>query len=370
MKTINTIDETILHFFDKNATIIFIVCDKEGTVIKTNRYTSNTLGSEIIGRKAKDLFVDFFSAFSLEEFTKNPDTMYLLNITTSSGLPQTFYFKFIKSNDHTIIFGESDFEELDNLRRNLIMLNNELNNLTRDLHKKNAELERLNNLKNQFLGMAAHDLRTPIGAIKNYTEFLLEEVTEKLEQEHAKFLVSIKSLSEFMLQLLNDLLDISAIESGNIKYEVAPISIVDIIRESIELTVLFANKKGIEINFIPQLSPIVMADPIRIKQVVDNLLTNAIKFSYLGTKVDIEIEETESSVIVSVIDEGPGIPEGQLNKLFKPFSKTSVKSSGGEKSTGLGLVIARKIIESHNGTIWAQNRATKGAIFSFSLPKA
>ncbi|MCX8069377.1 MAG: ATP-binding protein, partial [Thermodesulfovibrionales bacterium] len=78
---------------------------------------------------------------------------------------------------------------------------------------------------------------------------------------------------------------------------------------------------------------------------------------------------SDSSVIVSVIDEGPGIPEGQIDRLFKPFSKTSVKTTGGEKSTGLGLVISRKIIESHNGSIWAQNGIKKGAIFSFSLPK-
>lgn len=365
----NYINDIILNYFNKHTAIIFLVCDKTDKVISANKFTLNTIGKDIIGKNVKDFFVDFYSAFSIEEFSKDPDNIYLLNVTTTTGLPKTFHFKFIKNNEETVIIGETDSEEMDNLRRNLIILNNELNNITRELHKKNAELEKLNALKNQFLGMAAHDLRTPIGAIKSYTEFLLEETVEKLEQEHVKFLTLIKSLSDFMLQLLNDMLDITAIESGKIEYDAKPIKIVDVINESVEITSVYAKKKGIKVNLDIQDVPVVIADPIRIKQVIDNLLTNAIKFSSYGDKVEIKLTEKDDQIIVSVIDEGPGIPEGQLDRLFKPFSKTTVKSTNGEKSTGLGLVIAKKIVTSHHGIIWAENSPIKGAIFSFTLPK-
>ncbi len=368
MKDIN---DVIINFFNDNATILFFCCNLSGQIKYTNRFTERLMGSDIIGKEISSIFVDFFNAFRLEDFLSDRDKLYLLNVSTASGLPQTFYFRFYRTGDSILAIGETDSEEMDNLRRNLIVLNSELNNLTRELHKKNAELKKLNELKNQFLGVAAHDLRTPIGAIRNFSEFLLDETRDMLQEEHVHFLTSIKSLTEFMLQLLNDLLDISAIEAGKLQLTTEPVDIVDVIKESIEITGIFAQKKGISVAYSFQSPlPFVKADPIRVKQVLDNLLTNAIKYSNSGTKVSIKAESVEGFVVVSVEDEGPGVPQAEMEKLFKVFSMTSIKSTAGEKSTGLGLAISKKIIDSHGGKIWLEEGRTVGARFLFSLPIA
>lgn len=361
----------VLDFFNENATILFFVCDGSGIVKQTNRFTKKVIGDSVIGKELSSIFVDFFNAFKLEDFLRDQKALYLLNVTTKSGLPQTFYFRFFKTEEAIVVIGETDSEEMDNLRRNLITLNSELNNLTRELQKKNAELQRLNELKNHFLGIAAHDLRTPIGAIKNFCEFLLDETRDRLEEEHLQFLVTIKSLSDFMLQLLNDLLDITAIEAGKLKFSPQPVDLKEVIRESLEITGIFAQKK--DITVVCELEdglPLVSADPMRIKQVLDNLLTNAIKFSERGTKVTVTSQRQGQMVVTSVEDEGPGVPEKDIDKLFKAFSKTSVQSTAGEKGAGLGLAIAKKIVESHKGRIWIDTQKTKGAKFSFSLPIA
>jgi signal transduction histidine kinase len=366
-----TVDQLVIEFFENHATVLYFYCDAEGFIKKTNKYTRQVLGEDLKGKRLSDIFVDFYNAFVLEDFLRGPHGHYLLNVSTASGLPQTFYFRFYRTEGGVVVFGEDDSEEMDNLRRSLLILNNELNNLTRELQKKNAELTRLNEIKNQFLGMAAHDLRTPIGAIKNYSEFLLEEAVNCLEEEHVSFLTTIRHLSDFMLQLLNDLLDLSAIESGLLQLKIGPVDIVPILRDSLQITSIFAAKKGIQVILeYPEEPILAMADPIRIKQVFDNLLTNAIKFTELGSRVSVEAYYVGDNVLVSVADEGPGVPPSEMDRLFRPFSTTSAKATAGEKGTGLGLAITKKIIDSHNGKIWVENRSPKGAVFVFTLPRA
>ncbi len=366
-----TIEQLVREFFENHATVLYFCCDTDGIIKETNKYTRQVLGEKLNGKRLSEIFVDFYNAFVLEDFLKDPNGLYLLNVTTASGLPQTFYFRFYRTQEGVVIFGEGDSEEMDNLRRNLLIINNELNNLTRELHKKNAELTMLNEIKNQFLGMAAHDLRTPIGAIKNYSEFLLDEAVNRLEEEHVGFLTTIRHLSDFMLQLLNDLLDLAAIESGRLQLKKEPVDIIPLIRDSLQITSIFAAKKGIKVSFdYSEETLMAMADPIRIKQVLDNLLTNAIKFTDLGSTVSVEAYYVGNNLLVSVADEGPGVPQSEMDRLFRPFSKTSSKATAGEKGTGLGLAIAKKIIDSHNGKIWVENRSPKGAVFIFTLPRA
>lgn len=248
-------------------------------------------------------------------------------------------------------------------------LNNELVNLQRELAQKNVRLERLNQQKNQFLGMAAHDLRNPLGLVQTYSEFLLDEKEELLDKKHLTFISTIRNSSEFMLGLVNNLLDIAAIESGQLKLELQLVDLAFIIKRNMELNQVLAAKKQIDLNFYyqgPQLE--VMADVAKLEQVLNNLITNAVKFSLPQRPVVVRVTEQEGWVITAVHDQGPGIPTDELDRLFKPFGRTSVQSSTGEKSTGLGLVIARRIIEGHYGKIWVESQVGQGSIFYFSLP--
>ena len=256
----------------------------------------------------------------------------------------------------------SYFEELSRL-------NNELVNFQRELAKKNHELDELNKLKNEFLGIAAHDLRNPLGVIMGYSSSLLDESEGALSDTQKMMLESILKSSEFMLGLLHDLLDISAIESGKVKLLQINSDLVPVVRKNVELNNVIAHKKNIRIHFKYQENvPEVLFDISKIEQVLNNLISNAVKFSKPDTDIYVSIYSDHSDVTVSVADNGPGIPYAEQKLLFKPFEKLSVKSTAGEPSTGLGLSIVKNIIVAHGGKIWAESEVGKGSTFSFSLP--
>jgi len=257
----------------------------------------------------------------------------------------------------------------DAIYEELTTLNNEMANLQRELAKKNAQLGQLNEQKNRLLGMAAHDLRTPLGAILSYAEFLEDDVSVILNGEQREFLTRIRDLSDFMLHLVSDLLDVSAIEAGQLNLDRQPTNAIHLIQRVVKLSSVLAAKKEIAVQFDPpDTSPELTLDAGKIEQVLDNLISNALKFSHSGTRVQVRLECTQEAVIVAVQDEGQGIPASDLPKLFRAFSRTSVRSTGGEKSTGLGLAIVRRIVEGHGGRIWVESKVGKGSTFFFTLP--
>lgn len=248
-------------------------------------------------------------------------------------------------------------------------LNNELANLQRELAKKNAELEKLNEEKNRFLGMAAHDLRNPLYAIQMYSEFLMTETSSQLSDEHRSFIEIIHSSSHFMLQLVNDLLDVAKIESGKLELDASPTDLVALIEKNAAMNNVLASRKKIAVvAHINGPIPMVSIDSSKIEQTMNNLISNAVKFSKPGTNVSVELSSGEGEVIISVRDEGPGIPEEEIGKLFRPFGRISVKATAGEDSTGLGLAIVKKIINGHNGNIWVESKPGEGSTFFISLP--
>lgn len=256
-----------------------------------------------------------------------------------------------------------DHGEYDELTR----LNNELIDLQRTLAKKNAELERLNQQKNQFLGMAAHDLRNPLGIVMMYSEFLSLET----ENEQAEFARTIFRSSEFMLRLINDLLDVSAIESGQVRLDLQPIDLLALVKRNLALNQLLAERKHITLHwFAPDTLPPLLADAGKLEQVLNNLISNAVKFSYPQSAVEISVTVEGARVVLAVRDHGPGIPAAELNQLFKPFSRTSVKSTAGERSTGLGLTITRRLVMAHGGDLWVESIVGQGSTFFVALPIA
>jgi signal transduction histidine kinase len=263
----------------------------------------------------------------------------------------------------------STYENAVEKNKELERVNNELVIMQRELEKRNVELEKLNNMKNQFLGMAAHDLRTPLGAIFTYSEFLLDEASRALTREQIEFLATIKGSSEFLLGLVNELLDISKIEAGKLELDLKPTDLVSLIHHNVVLHRPLAENKQIRLEFrCDHAFPEIMLDQSKIRQVMDNLISNAIKFSHPGSAIEIRATETGKLAVVSVRDEGQGIPPADLGHLFMPFEKTSVRSTAGEKSTGLGLAIVRKMVEGHRGKVWVESEVGQGSIFYFSLP--
>lgn len=252
----------------------------------------------------------------------------------------------------------------------LSRVNNELVNLQRELARKNAELERLNEQKDRLLGMAAHDLRNPLGVIQAYAEFLLDGLGPDLEAPHLEFLRAIESSSEFMLRLVDELLDLTAIESGRVALEVEDVDLVALLEHAVGLNRVLADEKEVAIELDTAGCPpdsTARLDEAKLHQILDNLLSNAAKFSPAGSTVEVRAAVVDDGVAIEVEDEGPGIPEDEIDGLFEPFTRTSVRATGGEASTGLGLAITKRIVDAHGGEITAENGEV-GALFRVRLP--
>lgn len=234
------------------------------------------------------------------------------------------------------------------------------------LARINAELQELNELKNRFLGMAAHDLRNPLSAIKGMSQLILELDLDRPKKE--EFIASINRISGQMLDLINDLLDVSAIESGKFELEMETGDLGAVLQQRIDLVAYSAEAKGIRITSQIADAPAITFDHARIGQVIDNLLTNAVKFSPRDSVIETAVRCRESAIDVVVRDQGLGIPVDEIDKVFAPFQKLSTKPTAGEKSTGLGLAIVKRVVEAHGGDISVESAVGDGSVFTLSLP--
>ena len=238
-----------------------------------------------------------------------------------------------------------------------------------------AELERLNEFKNEMMGMAAHDLRNPLTVILNYADFLIDDhlnVDAIFNNDQFQQIKEIKEASEYMVQIVENFLDISIFESGTMKLDKKNIDLVELINQAASLSRTSANKKNIAITtHLPDSTLHIEIDRHKFRQVLDNLLSNAIKFSHPDTEIEIGIKQSnkEKSIIVFVKDQGQGIPEDEIDQLFDPFPEISVEATEGEESTGLGLAIVQKIIEAHDGKIEVESEVGTGSTFLINIPK-
>lgn len=243
-----------------------------------------------------------------------------------------------------------------------------LTNYADEMVKKNEELKRLNEQKNEFLGIAAHELRNPLQFVLAYSEFLLEEAADALSERQLEFLSIIRSSSEFLVRLVNDLLDVTRIEAGRLQLDVRPTDLVALTRRNVSLNRALARRKEVQIQLQTEPLPRMTIDPDKTEQVLNNLISNAVKHSPPDATVDVGLTREGDEVVFSVQDRGPGIPESELPKAFQPFETTSVASPDGEKGTGLGLAIAKRIVEGHGGNIWVESKLGHGTTFYFALP--
>jgi len=362
-------NDVVYNFLLNKSAIIFLEVDDLWNISKANEYACKLFGKDLTGNNLKDFIVDFSGKFDFDKYLSDPTTKHMLNVNTNFGLPNTYYFTFLKEGTKYFVFGEANSMEIEDFREAFLSLNNELNNLTRKLQKKNSDLNKLNNQKNEFIGMAAHDLRNPISIIMGYSEFILEEAESRLPEQHVRFLKIILHSSVFMLKMLNELLDIAKIESGKLNLEKQKTDVGKLIINNVSLNRIIAEKKNIQISLqIYEALPEIMVDPDKIDQVLNNLISNAIKYSNPKTSITVSAFQSKNEITIAIKDQGQGISEQDKEKLFMPFSKLSTKSTAGEKSTGLGLTITKKIIMGHGGRIWLESEKGKGTTFYLSLP--
>ncbi|MBX7153175.1 sensor histidine kinase [bacterium] len=242
---------------------------------------------------------------------------------------------------------------------------------TSDLTKKNEELAKLNESKNEYLGFVAHDLRSPLSIILGYSDLLIEDFKSgRFQSESAVTdLSTVSKVARQMSEFIKQVLDISAIESGKVRLNLQETRIADIVKQAELLQRRMAEQKNIRLIIDPldNLPPI-YSDHQKICAVIDNLLSNAIKYTYPGGSVHVFGESKEQEIWIHIEDTGQGLSKDDMQKVFTTFRQLSARPTGGESSTGLGLAIAKKIIEIHKGKIWVQSEKGEGSKFSFSLP--
>ncbi|MBF0214942.1 MAG: response regulator [Magnetococcales bacterium] len=234
------------------------------------------------------------------------------------------------------------------------------------LQRQRLHLMQLNELKNRFLGMAAHDLRNPLNSISGLSEILLTMHLE--EHEKQNFIQTIHDVSGQMLKLIHDLLDVSTIESGHFALERRVCDLRALVAERVEILRFTARDKGVTLRTELAHTPITPLDPDRLAQVLDNLISNAIKFTPPDSVVTIRSGCANQRLYVQVIDQGPGIPDAERHRLFGAFQRLTTRPTAREKSTGLGLSIVKRIVDAHYGEILVANNAQCGAIFTCLFP--
>ncbi|MBL7995781.1 SMP-30/gluconolactonase/LRE family protein [bacterium] len=233
------------------------------------------------------------------------------------------------------------------------------------------DLKTLNDKKNEFLGIAAHDLRNPLGTINGYLKIMLEDLENNaFDPEESKGdLMSMIKTSEHMNRLIAELLDISAIESGKVHMNMQRVNLIEILEEREKVHQRSALQKNIRMTFNKDIDRLeINADWARISEVLDNLISNAIKFTFPGGHVAVTCLRDAVAAVIHVEDTGQGFSQEDLKNVFVSFKKLSARPTGGESSTGLGLAIVKKVVEMHGGRVWVESEKGKGSVFSFSLP--
>ncbi len=236
--------------------------------------------------------------------------------------------------------------------------------------QQNEELKKLNDEKNEFLGIATHDLKNPLNSIKGLAELILMEDGETPKDEILEYAGLIKSSSDYMLQIILDLLNVNAIEEGRINYELTYFDIGELVHTLVDKFRMQAEAKQITLHYNSSFPmQFCEADMTRMQQVIENLISNAIKFSQFNKNIWIDLKKgrTFGTIIVQIKDEGPGLSSEDLTKLFGKFVRLSPRPTNGENSTGLGLSIVKKLVEAMNGEIWCESELGKGATFILEL---
>jgi signal transduction histidine kinase len=230
------------------------------------------------------------------------------------------------------------------------------------------ELSRLNEEKNEFMGIAAHDLRSPLGTIQGFSDLLLDD-PEMAREEREDFTRRISDAATRMSEMVQNLLDANRIERGEMKLNLAPTELSAPLSGVVEAYRPRAAAKQQSVHLQKEAPPVtVLVDPSVLVQVLENLVSNAVKYSPPGKDIFVRMKKLPDAVRCEVQDEGPGLSAEDQKKLFGKFARLSAKPTGGEHATGLGLSIVKKMVEAMNGRVWCESEPGRGALFIVQFP--
>lgn len=332
-----------------------LLLDSEGKVLTGNYQVEKLIGAEISSLKGKILFADptIFS-HTLEFSNSNPVSW--INEVKETKTARKFEFKVLLPLEER------------HIRVNLapIISSNEISGMIA-LFEDISKSKQLEEMKSDFLSTVSHELRTPLTTIKGYVSLLLNPKSQIKEEKKVEFLQAIERQTDNLAQMINELLDVSRLEAGRLELKKQPTLLKNLIEKVVaNLHPRFRNRT-VQIKLSPQLPPL-LVDPDRIDQVFTNLIDNALKYTPADTPVIIEGWKEKDRVVIMVQDFGPGIAPAEIPYIFEKFHRVDRRLTREVEGTGLGLYIAKNLVEAHGGKIWVESVPDQGSKFFVALP--
>ena len=361
--------------------------DQQGRILLLNRMTEQMFGyqrQELLGapveilvpREMRHAHAVHRAHFSAHPATRGMGTGLVLQAVRKDGTRFPVEISLSPGSDKTPFHATAIVRDIsrrkeaeDQLRAVQEEHNRELAVHNRELAERNLEVERANRLKTEFLASMSHELRTPLHTIIGFSELLEEQRQGALNEKQRRFVEHIHRDSLHLLELINDILDLSKIESGRADLHLEEVDLGEVIEESLATIRPLAQSKSLAIQTrLGALTGILQADPRRIKQILVNLLSNAVKFTPAGGRIEVEATRAAGAAEVSVSDTGVGIPRQEHAAIFDIFHQVGATTKGVREGTGLGLAITKRLVEQHGGTIAVSSEPGKGSRFTFTIP--
>jgi len=364
----------------RSSTTGVALVDRRGCVLRANEALERLAsGRPLVGR----MFTDVVAAGQLDaasrllnEAAPEWSALRLGLDPDARGVPHDYLVSAVVCDEGVLVVAERSIGDVDAVNAELVALNEELVQVQRALRRRSGELadqnERLlelDRLKDEFVSLISHEFRTPLTSMHGYLD-LLREDDDSFTAKQKEFLQVLDRNTQRLLRLVNDLLFVAQLDAGQLQLAAEAVEPAALARECVEAIRPLAAAKAIEVGFAAEQVPRVVADRGRIVQLLDNLLTNAVKFTPSGGRVHVGVSLAADRVVVQVADTGIGIPDSERDQVFERFFRTERASRRAIPGSGLGLVVVKSIVEAHGGTIAVAGSGDSGTTFRVELPVA
>ena len=392
-KEIKENEERFSSIFYYNPLPMSIFSPKTREVLDVNSAFAGQCGlspEECRGKPIDDLtdFVDLAKRDELTRLMQDNGKVdgFEAQIVLSSGEERTMLLSnrlITLGGEEYFVTASNDITEKKRIEEQIQMTNKQLDEQNEKLHiqaeqllqqqqelvEKNREIERANQMKSEFLASMSHELRTPLNAVIGFSELMLDGITGDINDEQQECLNDILSSGQHLLELINDVLDLSKVEVGKMEFRPVDLDISDVINEAVQTVKSLMDQKEHTVNIrVEEGIGQIYADKSRLRQVLLNLLSNATKFTHQGGAIDVTAETKDGMCLIGVKDNGIGITKEDQEKIFEVFTQAETIQDETPKGTGLGLTLTRQFLMAMNGEIWVKSEYGKGSTFFFTIP--